>query len=274
MEFNPAYAGSAEVMTVSSIYRQQWQGIEGAPRTATVFGHTPFSNNRGGLGLSLTNDRIGMTNSMYAKINYAYRVKLKKYNTLSLGLNVSVEHSRLDWNKAKLIDVVDDNLPIGQPSLSNANVGMGLYYQTPKFYLGASAPYLLKNALYENSVLGLDNFQKFRHIYFMGGTIFPIGGKTIFKPSALVSYIPNAPIGIDFNANFLFANTIWIGASYRLRTAVSGLLQFQVSKQLKVGAAYDYILNDLSVNNIGTFEIMIEYVFDFENDKFSNIRYF
>lgn len=274
MEYNPAYAGSSEVMTVSAIYRHQWQGIEGAPRTATVFGHMPFAKNRNGIGLSLTSDRIGMVNSMYAKMSYAYRMKFNKHNSLSFGLSGSLEHSRLDWSKTQLIDVIDNNLPIGTPSLSNMNFGVGVFYQTRKFYLGASAPYLLKNALYQNTVLGLRNIQKYRHFYFMGGVVLPLGGRVIFKPSALVSLVPNAPFEMDLNANFLFSNRIWIGGSYRLGDAISGLVQFQANRQLKIGVAYDYGLNELSQYNIGSFELMMEYKFDFENAKFNHLRYF
>src|SRR5690606_14330358 len=44
---NPAYAGINEYMSTGLLYRTQWQGIEGAPKTATAFLHTPVAKNIG-----------------------------------------------------------------------------------------------------------------------------------------------------------------------------------------------------------------------------------
>src|SRR5436190_22353458 len=59
---NPAYAGSRGFAAASLLYRDQWVGIEGAPRTATFGFHSPFMYNKIGLGLCIMNDRIGVTN--------------------------------------------------------------------------------------------------------------------------------------------------------------------------------------------------------------------
>ena len=40
MAYNPAYAGSKEAMTLGALYRHQWQGVEGAPRTFSAFAHS------------------------------------------------------------------------------------------------------------------------------------------------------------------------------------------------------------------------------------------
>ena len=47
---NPAYAGSKDNMAGSFMYRQQWVGLEGAPKTATFSIHSPVGKNVG-LGL-------------------------------------------------------------------------------------------------------------------------------------------------------------------------------------------------------------------------------
>ena len=43
---NPAYAGSHEVISISAIYRHQWAGFEGAPRSASIGVHTPLLKNK------------------------------------------------------------------------------------------------------------------------------------------------------------------------------------------------------------------------------------
>lgn len=48
---NPAYAGLKESLSVTTLFRQQWSGLEGAPTTFTLSGHSPV-NDKVGLGLS------------------------------------------------------------------------------------------------------------------------------------------------------------------------------------------------------------------------------
>lgn len=55
---NPAYAGSRDVMSIFGLYRAQWVGLEGAPKTGTLSMHTPIENSKIGLGFSLINDNI------------------------------------------------------------------------------------------------------------------------------------------------------------------------------------------------------------------------
>ena len=56
---NPAYATSeAAILNMGGLYRTQWVGLKGAPKTGTFFAHTPV-NDKIELGLSFTNDNIG-----------------------------------------------------------------------------------------------------------------------------------------------------------------------------------------------------------------------
>ena len=38
---NPAYAGSSDATSIGILYRDQWEGLEGAPKTATMNLHFP-----------------------------------------------------------------------------------------------------------------------------------------------------------------------------------------------------------------------------------------
>ena len=42
MMINPAYAGSRGGTSIFGLYRNQWVGLDGAPKTATLSFHTPF----------------------------------------------------------------------------------------------------------------------------------------------------------------------------------------------------------------------------------------
>ena len=78
MFINPAYAGSRDNISLTGAYRNQWVGIEGAPITQTLSGHAPLKNKKIGVGLSLMNEKIGVTHDMALFANYAYRIPMKR----------------------------------------------------------------------------------------------------------------------------------------------------------------------------------------------------
>ena len=59
---NPGAAGSQGIPSLSTIHRQQWVGVDGAPQLTTFSAHSPLKNKNMGVGLELTNDVIGPTN--------------------------------------------------------------------------------------------------------------------------------------------------------------------------------------------------------------------
>ena len=75
---NPAYAGSKEVIDITAIYRHQWAGIQGAPRSASVGVNSPFRKDQNNIGVLLSTDHIGVTNTISLTAGYAYKVKFTK----------------------------------------------------------------------------------------------------------------------------------------------------------------------------------------------------
>ena len=274
LQYNPAYAGSADALNIGAHYRHQWQGIEGAPKTITAFAHAPIVGGRSGVGLSIISDEIGIFNTTYAKMDYAYRIAFKNDSKLSVGISAQFDFTRFNWTKAELIDNVDTAIPFGTPSNSAFNFGMGVYYSNDNFYIGASAPNFLRNAITSEAYRGFGDLNDLRAYYLMAGVIFKISPKVHLRPSLLVSYVPNAPKEIDFNLSFLFLESFWVGGSYRLDESIDAFVQFPVSQQLKVAVGVDYALTELNSSTKGSFEVMLEYLFKYDNEKINNIRFF
>jgi len=274
LQYNSAYAGSKEVLNIGAHYRHQWEGIEGAPRTITAFGHTPLGQGRSGIGLSVISDDIGLVNSTTFRADYAYRIGFKNNSTLSMGLGAQVELNRFDWTLADIDNIVDDLIPFGEPSNSTFDFGLGVYYSGPKFYVGYSMPRMLANSLSNHNMTDFRNINAMRIHYLMGGVVFPLGSKVHLKPSFLVSYIDNVPIEFDLNVSLLFLESFWVGASYRLGDSADAFVQFPLSRQLKVALGADFTLSELNTLTKGSLELMVEYMFVYDNEKINNIRFF
>ena len=98
MAINPAYAGSKEVLTFTSLYRNQWSGVTGAPTTFALNAHAPFFSNRCGAGISLVGDQYGFFKSYNIGLNYSYRIPMKNGANFSIGLSGQIEYGQIDWN--------------------------------------------------------------------------------------------------------------------------------------------------------------------------------
>lgn len=274
LSYNPAYAGSDELSVVTALYRHQWQGVEGAPRTLLINGHTPLFRDRVGLGAYIESDQIGMLNNFSARLSYAYRIRLSKTGRVAFGMQLQYDQRRLNWEHAEIFDVGDTDIPVGDAGRKGFNIGVGAYYHSHNFYAGLSVPNLLKDAFYSDNFYGFSSYKSFRTLYFMTGVLIPLSDKFILKPATLITYIPNAPFEADVNVNLIINKFLWIGGSYRLDDSASALIQVQVNRQLRIGGAYDFTLSQLQKNTTGTFEMSMKYLFDFENGKIENMRFF
>lgn len=274
LAINPAYAGSKEALTFSGHYRNQWSGIKGAPETFTFSVHTPFFKKRSGIGLTMIADKIGIVNTYNIGLSYAYRIPIDKGKTLSIGLDGQFEYGRLNWDQADPLDVGDEFVPMGQTNKFNPNFGMGIYYNTPKYYVGFSMPRMLKTTIYEDNPIQSISINALRSYYLMGGMILKISRDVKFQPGAMITYNPHAPFEVDLNASFVFVDRFWLGASYRLEDSFDLIAQFQLSDQIKAALAVDFTLSELRRYSPGSFEVMLEYVFIRTGERLNNIRYF
>jgi len=274
MAINPAYTGDREVFAMTAIYRNQWFGIDGAPKTFTMHAHTPFLNKRNGIGLSIINDRIGMVNTTYAGVSYAYRIPLNDEWKLSIGVQGRVEHSKLDWSKSDPLDQGDNTIPSNLTTKTSPNFGMGFYLSSKKYYVGLSIPTLLKSTIYDDNPIAGTSINSQRSYYLMGGAMMRVNQNIQFSPNVLFTYNPSTPFEMDLNASFIFMETFWLGASYRLGDSVDGLIMFQINEQLRIGGAFDYTLTKLQEFSPGSFEILLDYNFKFKGKRLNNIRYF
>lgn len=272
LAFNPAYAGSANVFTVMALSRHQWVGFDGAPATQTVLAHTPLKAQNLALGFSAINDKIGPSHQTAVYGDFAYRIRTGTDSRLSFGLKGGMNVYQADLASLTSVEVDPANINISGQLLPN--VGFGLYWHGPRYYLGASAPKLLENKMSTVSGNVLVPSTEARHYFLMGGYVFDLSRDLKFKPSFIFRTVEGAPLSLDINGSFLLRERIWFGAMYRLGNAFGVMGQYQVSDQFRVGYAFDLTTTRIGAYNAGTHEIMLSYDFRFMKGKTISPRYF
>ncbi|MBF9255461.1 type IX secretion system membrane protein PorP/SprF [Pontibacter sp. 172403-2] len=267
MSLNPAYTGSKNVLNLNLFHRSQWTGIEGAPATQAASIDGIAAGNRMGLGLEFNRDQIGAQTTMSAYANVAVKLQVSASGVLSLGVAPGVVQYTLDGSKFGIIN--DPSIPSGKETSIKPEIKLGAYFHNDRFYAGISASDLLQ--FKEDEQLEPE-----RHYYFTAGYVLDMGSFLKLKPSVLVKETFNSPTSIDMNAFVLLGDRLWLGSSYRTsmrvfsddpeeteilakRTAVALIAELQVSKSLRLGYAYDKMLNDLS--GFDTHEVSVGYYF-------------
>ncbi|RPD37896.1 PorP/SprF family type IX secretion system membrane protein [Chitinophaga barathri] len=273
---NPAYAGSRGVLSATAMYRNQWVGVEGAPRTGSVSFDMATRNKKVGLGIQAFNDRIGIVKTTGFYASYAYRINFNEQgSSLAIGLQGGLSNYKADLTKVDLIDGGDpafmQNINAIMPSF-----GAGVFYNTPKFYAGFSVPNLVKSYLRKDQYLYSTEVtaQKYLHLFLMAGYVFDLNESLKLKPSFLVKAVRGAPIEADVNVNFWIKEIVGIGASYRTGDAIAGLLELQLSNQFRLGYAYDHSISNLVKYNQGTHEIMLRFEFGWDKGQVISPRFF
>ncbi|OXB05024.1 PorP/SprF family type IX secretion system membrane protein [Flavobacterium pectinovorum] len=263
---NPAYAsGMPAMLNLGGLYRTQWVGAVGAPKTFTFFGHTAI-NDKVEVGLSLISDDIGdgakKENNVYA--DFAYVLNLGGQNRLSLGLKAGFSSIQTNFNGFVLQsgDTSTDLAFAEDVNVTKPNIGVGAYFFRNNFYVGLSAPNLL-NTKHIEEKSGINAFgSEDIHTFLTAGYVFQINDKVKLKPAFMTKYVTGAPLSIDITANVLYNNKFELGAAYRIDDAISGLVNINVTPSLRVGYAYDYTLSNLGQFNSGTHEIMLLFDLD------------
>lgn len=275
LAINPAYAGSRNVTSATALYRSQWVGIQGAPTTATFSIDAPIDDKKIGLGLQVFNDRLGITNTTGAFGSYAFRIRMGK-GILSMGLQAGASQYRADFTSVNLgSDHSADAAFSTNVNKTLVDFGVGLYYSTDKFYLGLSSPQLLNNQLHNFTVDNNNSFDgQAMHLFLATGYVFPLNDDLHLKPSVLIKYVKGAPIEGDLNATLWIRDVLGIGAQYRTEADISGMVEIQVSPQIRFGYSYDRSTTPLVQFNSGSHEIMIRYEFGSTKGKILSPRYF
>jgi type IX secretion system PorP/SprF family membrane protein len=273
---NPAYAGSRGALSGLLSYRMQWIGTNGSPVIQSVSLHTPMKNDKVALGILAQFMQFGFTKSTSIYASYAYNIRVAK-GKLSFGLKGGADLSNTDYTGILLTQPGDRVFTSNDKPYVLPNVGAGLYYYSNRLFAGVSVPSFLS---YKKTATGaVQAYHKFSEydIIFSAGGLIMISPFLKFKPSMLMDYsLKNAKKinQFDINGNFILADLIWIGGSWRTTEKVAvGILQIQPTPQLMIGFSYDYPVGNMKAYSKGSTEIIIRYEFGYKVSA-ANPRYF
>jgi len=269
LSLNPAFAGNETYLTATLLYRDQWNGFPGAPKAQVLNVNLPRLGKRIGLGINFERQTIGITEKITYEAMYAYKFFLGE-GTLSMGMNVSGRNYIQDYTDSRLFAIqdikLDPSIPQTVQSLNIFNAGFGVYFNTNRFYLGASLPRMIRsdidfdsNNLFSNEV---------RHLFLMTGATFIVNNDVRVTPQIMFRAAENTPWGLDLNCSTTWKDKYSAGLTYRtggtrgdFGESMDIILGMQLSERMMLGFAYDITLSKIRVADNGSLEFILAYNF-------------
>jgi len=289
---NPAYAGYKEDWNLNLVSRLQWTGVPGAPRTGAISadGVTNPDTKNVGLGVVFIADQLGPQITTSAYVNYSYRLRLDADDTkrLSFGIGVGGSQYVLDYSKFSATDILDPSIGVGSTiSKITPDFRLGIFYESPTFYMGLSALNVLAGQGFTNYDYVV---REERTYYLTAGGMVPVTQGIQWKPSILIKEDFKGPTNLDISNNFLLGNVLWLGGAYRMSVpignkaalnnnlhtadAIIGMAQVYVNSSFRVGYSYDYGMTSLTNFANGTHELSIGLSFGRRTERVLNPRFF
>jgi type IX secretion system PorP/SprF family membrane protein len=270
---NPAVAGSSGDIAVTGLLRQQWAGFKDndgesvAPQTYLLTVDAPVRVLHGGVGAVILNDKLGFEKNIGLKLSYAYRTEYRA-GILSIGPVIGFLNKTIDFSKLKPVQSGDPLLASAEEKTMLLDLGLGAMYTVPnKYWFGISTSQLLQSG----AKMGLDvtNFNLKRHYYLHGGYTYLLPNYSLIKiePSLLIK-TDAVSLQMDLNALATYNNKFWAGVTYRLQDAIAVIIGVKY-KSFNISYAYDLTTSKLgSAGSSGSHEIMLNYNFKLQIDKF------
>ncbi|HEY0977301.1 MAG TPA: type IX secretion system membrane protein PorP/SprF [Flavobacteriales bacterium] len=280
LAINPAYAGSAERVSVKALSRHQWVGFEGAPTTQTLTMHSPIIKESLAIGGTLMRDEHGPVTQYGVMVDLAYRIFLAKRQKLAFGIKGGMNIFQGRFAELNPLQANDQVFQQNVNQKLDPQFGFGVMWYSDRFYLGVSTPKMLSTDLFEDvnglgdTLSGVWQQGQRMHLFLSGGYVFDLNAYMKFKPTVQVKAVDGAPVSIDVSANMLFYEKFWLGAMYRQSDAVGLMAQYHITNAFTVGYAYDYPISPLRNYSGGSHELMLGIEFGNKLKGIRSPRYF
>lgn len=253
---NPALAGFTKDHEISLIHRQQWMGLEGAPKS--FFLNASFrAKQKSGIGLNGFIDQAGPVKIQSFSGDYSYHTQLNEQWRLSSGVRLAAANVSVDLSSLRLVHTNDESFATNISSGVKFNTGWGIRFSNQKgSFLSVMMPRLIKYNFGESS----GAYKDVAYLYGMLGTKWAISPNFSLAPSLLLRAAGDAPLSVDVNLVSTIGSRLDVGVHVRLKDSVGGRLGIQISEGICLGYVYEMPTTTLSLLSSQTHELGIKFL--------------
>ena len=263
---NPAIAGMYDYYQVNTSIRNQWVGINDAPRTTLISIYGKHSNNVG-LGGTLYNDVTGPTSRSGGSASYTYAFSLTSKIKLSLALQGGFTQFKIIKSDLDVADPDDPSIEGNNIVRVSPDATFGLNLSGAKWYIGVAIPQLLNSNL-----LLMDDYEirqnpdiiqsgkLVSHIYVLGSYTYDINPTISIEPSFFLRSVAGAKTQIDLGVKSEYKELFWLGMNYKMNndlSSLAALFGYNINDRYNIGYSYGMPSSATSNYYSGSHEFML-----------------
>ncbi|HPT20405.1 MAG TPA: type IX secretion system membrane protein PorP/SprF [Bacteroidales bacterium] len=270
MAYNPGVAGMSGKICATALNRQQWVGFDGAPVTTVFSVNAPVApfKIKSGVGLLVESDNIGYNKDILLSGSYSYHMDLGQ-GKLGIGLSMGMLNKKLnpEWNipagDAFTPASGDPLIPDNEESCVIFDAGLGLYYNTDKYYAAFSVTHINKPEIKFTEGSSYVS----RHYYLTAGYTLQLPNPSLELLPSVLALSDGTVTQFTISSLIRYNKKVWGGVSYRAGDAFIGIVGFELLNGIRLGYAYDFTVSDVRKTSNGSHELMINYCFDLNLGK-------
>jgi type IX secretion system PorP/SprF family membrane protein len=267
-------------MQAGLIYRTQWVGLEGAPKTQTLMINKLFRSRSSfdlSLGGYIVNDQVGPvgTTGVHGRVSSVLGTGKLEDGIFSVGLNLGINQYRIDFSQINFAE--SEFIDQRNTSFIYPDVGVGVFYARELefgifdgdiFYASASVPQMFALRLkYQDDVTQKSySISRTRHYYANMGLIKYYDSDRYFEIGTWVKYLKGSVFHIDLIGKFKMNESFWIGAgisSNKSFSVESGTYLYDIlgnDTGLKISYSFINYFQENSVYLNVSHEVSIQYL--------------
>jgi type IX secretion system PorP/SprF family membrane protein len=251
---------------VNTTIRNQWVGINDAPRTTIMSIYGKHSRNIG-LGGTVYNDVTGPTSRAGGSMSYTYAFSLTAKMKLSLALQGGFTQFKIIKSGLSVEDPGDPSIDGGNIVRVLPDATFGLNLSGDKWYIGAAIPQLLNSELrlMDDDVARMNpttiqNGKLASHIYVLGSYTYDINPVISIEPSFFLRSVTGAKTQIDFGVKTGYKEMFWLGMNYKMNndlSSMAALLGYNINDRFNIGYSFGLPSSITSAYQSGSHEFML-----------------
>lgn len=289
MYHNPAFTGSGYAPRVMMNYRNQWPSLNANFVTSLFTLDHYLERVNSGIGISLLSDKQGynLTNTE-VRLLYSYELRIDRDNALRFGLNGGYSFRGINTGGLIFGDQLDNNGQVTGPStdpilnrgtnaVNSLDVGAGILYFNPKYFIGASMNHLTEPQLtfFDNPTGAVPNLP--RQLIVNGGynvdlsylitdsysdREFTLTPTFLYKKQGAYSqldlgaYVTYSPLTLGLQYRGIPLTKVF--NNFPNQDAISGVIGVRY-ENFSFGYSYDLTVSGLGSRSGGSHEISIAY---------------
>ncbi len=257
---NPAHAGIKSCIDVHTIYRTQWVGFGGSPKSGMFTLSAPLTSKRKqylsarqGIGLRFESDRIGQFNTNRLNAAYAAHFNFTRDTRLSLGIYGGVIQLGYDPSTSTTID--PDPTVLKEASFVVPDATFGAWWNGQNYYVGLVLDHLIASRWKEIGMTSKFHF----HALLNAGYRFQFSEKFTLIPAVLLKIPSRGPVALDLQMMADLNNQFNFGLGYRNQDCLIFFAGFKLNQRLSIQYSFDATVSALRKASSNSHEISLSF---------------